>query len=123
MSKKILLAENSRITLLLHCRALSERTSHDLIVARTGQEAVDLAASEQPDLIIMNTSMSGKSGFEACAEIRSHVNSSAVPIILLSHQNEPGMMDDGFQSGCSDFIIAPISEQELVALVEDRLDA
>jgi CheY-like chemotaxis protein len=122
MSKKILLADNSRIALLLRCRALSERTTHDIVIATDGNSAIEKALAELPDLILMDTSLPEKDGIAACIELRRDLRTASTPIVLLSNLCEKKHVDAAFGAGCSDYLLKPIDESELIGVLEAYLD-
>ena len=89
-----------------------------VIVGRDGEEAVELAANEQPDLIILDIMMPGLNGFEACRQIRDF---SPVPIIMLTAKAEESAKIKGLDVGADDYITKPFSIDELLARVKANL--
>jgi DNA-binding response OmpR family regulator len=89
-----------------------------IIVGRDGEEAVNLAASDQPDLIILDIMMPGLNGFEACRQIRQF---SPVPIIMLTAKAEESAKIKGLDVGADDYITKPFSIDELLARVRANL--
>lgn len=89
-----------------------------VIVGRDGEEAVKLAADEQPDLIILDIMMPGLNGFEACRQIRHF---SSVPIIMLTAKAEESAKIKGLDVGADDYITKPFSIDELLARVKANL--
>lgn len=97
-------------------------TGYELVTASDGQQAVEKAGSESPDLILMDVVMPNKSGFEACREIRADARTSHIPVILVTTRGEEEAVEAGFSSGCNDYITKPVNAQELVLLVKSYLD-
>lgn len=118
MSKKVLLVDDSRTALMLASMALSQRATYSLVTAGDGQEAIEKAASELPDLILMDLVMPRKNGFEACKAIRENPQTSEIPIILLTTRGEADCVEAGFLNGCNDYLTKPINEKELLNMVE-----
>lgn len=83
--------------------------------AMNGQEAVDMAASQKPDLIILDLMMPLKSGIDACREIRA---ASKIPIIMLTAKGEEIDRILGLELGADDYIVKPFSAREVVARVK-----
>lgn len=83
--------------------------------AMNGQEAVDMAASQKPDLIILDLMMPVKSGIDACREIRAV---SKIPIIMLTAKGEEIDRILGLELGADDYIVKPFSAREVVARVK-----
>ena len=98
------------------------RTNYELITASDGQQAVEEARSEAPDLILMDVVMPNKNGFQACREIRDDERTAHIPIILVTTRGEEECVEIGFSSGCNDYITKPVNAQELVLLVQSYLE-
>lgn len=120
MRKKILLVDDSLTALMIEQTMLS-RGPYDLIVARDGQEAVERAVAERPDLILMDVVMPRMDGFEACKTLRSRDDTRAIPIILVTTRGEADSVEEGFESGCSDYITKPIDSLELLSKLANFL--
>lgn len=121
MQKKILVVDDSRTALMMQTSILSQRTRHKLVVARDGEEAVAVARTEVPDLILMDVVMPRKNGFEACQELRLHDNTAGIPVILLTSRGEQECVEAGFVSGCNDYLTKPVDAAELVQMIEAYL--
>lgn len=119
--KKILLVDDSSTTLLIEEMVLREHTQYGLLTARDGEEAVEKAIAEQPNLILMDVIMPRMNGFEACREMRKHEALRKVPIIMVTSRGESCNVEQGFESGCSDYVTKPINGAELVAIVNGYL--
>jgi len=120
--KKILLVDDSATTLMMEQMVLRGQ-SYDIVTAKNGREAVAVAASEQPDLILLDVVMPEMNGFEACRLIRMHEATKSVPIIMVTTKGEEQNVETGFESGCSDYITKPINGAELLTKVRSYLEA
>ncbi len=90
-------------------------TGHHVVVARDGQTAVEQAALEQPDLIILDLLLPGAiDGFEVCRRVREF---STVPIIMLTARAQEQDKLRGFSLGADDYVTKPFSARELLARV------
>ncbi|MBI4862630.1 MAG: response regulator [Candidatus Riflebacteria bacterium] len=118
--KKILLVDDSDTALILE-RMILNRQSYELLVARDGQEAIDKALAERPDLIVMDVMMPGVNGFEATRVLRSKEPTKSTPIILVTTRSEAENMEAGFESGCTDYITKPINGTEFLAKIRTCL--
>ena len=121
--QKILLVDDSSTTLLIEEMVLSEHTQYELVLARDGEEAVEKAISEQPNLILMDVVMPRMNGFDACREMRRHEALRKVPIIMVTSRGESYNVEQGFESGCNDYVTKPIDGAELVEIVNGYLIA
>jgi DNA-binding response OmpR family regulator len=118
--KKILLADDSTTALMME-QAILAKGAYDVVVARDGRAAVQLAVDEAPDLIILDVVMPCMDGFEACRELRRLEATRATPIIMVTTRGEPQNIETGYEAGCSDYVTKPINGPELVSKVRDLL--
>jgi CheY-like chemotaxis protein len=121
MSKKILVVDDSKTALMMEREILQRRTPYQCVTASDGQEAVEKAQQEHPDLILMDVVMPRMNGFEACKLIRQGASTREIPIVLVTTRGEESYMEAGFQSGCNDYITKPVNGSELVALLQSYL--
>lgn len=119
--QKILLVDDSSTTLLIEEMMLREHTQYELVLARDGEEAVEKAIAEQPNLILMDVVMPRMNGFDACREMRRHEALRKVPIIMVTSRGESYNVEQGFESGCNDYVTKPIDGAELVEIVNGYL--
>ena len=118
--KKILLVDDSN-TILMMERMLLTRGPYDLVTASDGDEAVEKALSERPDLILMDVVMPRMNGFEACRRIREDEAIGDIPIIMVTTRGEVDNIETGFESGCNDYVTKPINGPELIAKLQNYL--
>lgn len=95
-----------------------EASGYQVITADNGASAVELAATETPDLILLDIMLPHKDGYQACREIRAF---SAVPIIMLTALGQTDDIVRGLNAGADDYIPKPFSAQELLARIRARL--
>lgn len=117
--KKILLVDDSSTVLLME-RALLSR-SYEVISAADGQEGIDKALLERPDLILMDVVMPQMSGFEAVRRLREHPGTREIPVIMVTTRGELTSVESGYESGCNDYVTKPFSGVELLAKVKSCL--
>jgi len=118
--KKVLLVDDSSTALLMEKMILG-KGPYALLTAANGEEAVAKALAEVPDLILLDVMMPRMNGFEACRRIRQSEATRSVPIIMVTTRGEAGHVEEGFASGCSDYITKPINSSELLAKVQSFL--
>jgi DNA-binding response OmpR family regulator len=118
--KKILVVDDSSTVLLMERMILSQR-SYEIITASDGEEGVDKARSERPDLVLMDVVMPRLDGFEACRRIRASEETRATPVIMVTTRGELWNMEQAYKSGCSDYIIKPIDGLELLEKVRNQI--
>jgi two-component system KDP operon response regulator KdpE len=88
-----------------------KKAGFEVVTAVNGQEGLDKAKAERPDLVIMDVMMPEMDGFEALSMIRKI---SDVPVIMLTVKNEDEDKHLAFSSGADDYLTKPFSPQELV---------
>ena len=111
---RILVVDDEK-TLVKGMKFNLENEGYEVEAAYDGVTAVDLARRESFDLIILDWMMPGKSGSEACMEIRTF---SDVPVIMLTAKSEDSDKIMGFACGADDYVTKPFSPSELVARVD-----
>lgn len=95
-----------------------ERANYQVLVARDGQEALDLARREQPDLIILDLMLPRLDGLEVCRALRRERD---VPIIMLTARDAEVDRVVGLELGADDYVVKPFSVRELMARVKSVL--
>ncbi len=115
--KKVLLVDDEA-AIVQSLRYNLERSGYTVIAAGDGRSAVQLAASEQPDLIILDIMLPILDGVEACKEIRK---SSSVPIIMLTAKDQEFDKVLALELGADDYVTKPFSLGEIIARVKARL--
>ena len=120
--KKILVVDDSR-TALFMVTTILRKERYELVTACDGEQALEMAASERPDLILMDVIMPRKTGFEACRELKRREDTKAIPVILVTTRGEGENVEAGFQSGCNDYVTKPINALELITKVRDHMGA
>lgn len=116
--KKVLLVDDSKTTLLMHQMILSKRTGYKVLTATDGQEAVETAKKERPDLILMDVVMPRMTGLEACQALRSCADTCDIPIILVTTRGEEFSVQSGYECGCNDYLTKPVDAGVLVELLD-----
>lgn len=118
--KKILLADDSN-TILMMEKFILRNDPFDLVTAGNGEEAVQKAVEQQPDLILLDVIMPKMGGFEACRAIRANAATREIPVIMVTTRGEPTNVEAGWANGCTDYITKPINAVELLAKVRSLL--
>ena len=114
---KILVVDDEKL-LVKGIRFNLENEGYEVITGCDGMEAVELAGSENPDLIVLDLMMPRLDGLEACGKIREF---SDVPIIMLTAKADDMDKLLGFEHGADDYLTKPFEIIELLARVESVL--
>jgi len=121
MKYKILFVNDCSTTSRMEQVLFAKRTDHNLIMARNGQEALEKAISELPDLILMEASLSN---MEACREMRKVRKLHGVPILLLTNYGAlPSEIENSFGSESHDVPATSLKWRDLFERVNTYLTA
>jgi len=88
-----------------------------VLTAADGNEALELAQSAPPDVILLDIMMPGKDGFEVCEQLRSNVKTAFIPILMVTARDDASSRTRGFLVGTDDYVAKPFERAELVARV------
>lgn len=93
----------------------------DVISAQDGEEALSLAVSESPDLVIMDVMMPGCGGIEACRRLKQDARTRQIPVILLTARASREDRQAGEAAGAAEYITKPFSPQKVIEVVQSIL--
>jgi len=119
---KLLLAEDNELNRDMLSRRLIRR-GFTVLIAEDGQKAVEMAASEAPDLILMDMSLPIIDGWEATRRIKAEPATSGVPIIALTAHAMQGDREKALEAGCDDYDTKPIDLPRLLKKIESLVGA
>lgn len=95
-----------------------EKEGFEVMCAYDGEEAIELAESERPDLILLDIMLPKKDGYEVCREVRK---TQSMPIIMLTAKDSEIDKVLGLELGADDYVTKPFSNRELIARVKANL--
>ncbi len=116
MSKFKLLIVDDEVDLLAELKPLLERSGYEVVTASDGQQALDLAPREKPDLIILDVLMPRLDGRETLRRLRR--GNDWTPVILLTQVGTPAERALSLQEGADDYLNKPFEPLELMARVQ-----
>jgi CheY-like chemotaxis protein len=93
-----------------------KRTPATIFTATSGEEAINLAMREWPDLIYMDVVMPGMSGIDACRKIKSHPSLKKIPVVLIFTPNRDANTEEIVASGCDGYLAKPFGREEFLNL-------
>ena len=94
----------------------------DVVQAANGQEAVERAQVELPDLILMDVRMPKMTGYEACRQLKSIPAMRDIPVVFLSAKGQETEIQQGIEVGAEEYILKPFAPDELARQVQAVLD-
>jgi len=110
---KILYVEDNDDNIYMLKRRLT-RAGYTVVVATDGAQGVAMAASEQPDLVLMDLSLPVVDGWEAARRIKAAPETSRIPIIALTAHAMSGDEEKALAAGCDDFDTKPVELERLL---------
>ena len=117
---KIFLVEDHEMNRDMLSRRLL-RKGYEVVMAVDGGEGVAMAASERPDLILMDMSLPVLSGWEATRKIKENPALAAIPVIALTAHAMAGDREQALAAGCDDYDTKPIELPRLLEKIEKHL--
>lgn len=120
MAKKILIVEDNP-DLMYVLRKQVENLGFQTVLAVNGKQAVELAATQLPDLILMDMMMPQMNGMEATRLIRQNPKTQAVPILAVTVLQTHEDREKCLQSGCNDYLNKPFTYEQLGSRIEKLL--
>jgi two-component system cell cycle response regulator DivK len=112
MTKRVLLVEDNLSTVDVLEKAL-QYLGYEVKVAKNGLEAVKMAVSELPDLVVMDIMLPELDGFEATRRLRENPSTRDVPILAATAKTMPGDKERCLTAGCDSYIAKPFDHREL----------
>lgn len=120
MTHKILIADDEP-NIVISLEYLMKRQGFEVSVARDGQEAIDMAESSTPDLILLDVMMPHKNGFEVCQALRAQPRFADVRILMLTAKGRDTDIAKGMALGANAYMTKPFATRDLVEKVHALL--
>lgn len=94
---------------------------HSTVVATDGEEALEMAQREKPDLVLLDVVLPRMDGFQVCRKIKKDAQTAKIPVILVSSKTQESDKFWGLKQGASAYICKPFSPEELAETVAKNL--
>ena len=120
MGAKILVADDDLLISQLLESKLRSR-GYEVLHAADGEEAIQLAQSERPAIILLDVMMPGLDGVEVLRFLQQHPEVSSIPVIMLSARKAENDVVTGLRLGATDYMVKPFMPEELFARIERAL--
>jgi CheY-like chemotaxis protein len=118
---KVLLVEDNEMNRDMLSRRLTRR-GFEVVFAGDGQQGLDLARSEKPDVILMDMSLPVMDGWEATRRIKADGTMRSIPVIGLTAHAMSGDREKAIEAGCDDYDTKPVEMERLLGKIERLLD-
>ena len=99
-----------------------EKNGFETLVASDGEEAISMAETSQPDLILMDVFMPGMNGFQATRQLSRNPGTSAIPVVMVTSKDQETDRIWGLRQGAVDYLMKPVKQDDLLAAVRARID-
>lgn len=117
---KVLLVEDNEMNRDMLSRRLIKR-GYEIVMAVDGQQGVDLAATESPDIILLDMSLPVMDGWDAARAIKGNPATQNLPIIALTAHALAGDREKALEAGCDDYDTKPVDLKRLLGKMEALL--
>lgn len=120
MSGRILVVDDIATNRLILQAKLSS-AYFEVLLAEGGEQAIEIARAELPDMILLDVMMPGIDGYEVCRRLKSAPETAHIPIVMVTAANEQTERIRGFEAGADDFLNKPINDMTLFTRVRNLL--
>jgi two-component system cell cycle response regulator len=120
MSGRVLVVDDVATNRLL-LRAKLSSAYYDVVVAENGKQALEMARSEQPDMIMLDVMMPDIDGFAVCARLKACEETAHIPVIMVTALDTPEERIRGLEAGADDFLSKPFNDLALFARVRNLM--
>lgn len=117
---KILVVDDSPTALRLTKNALSGR-GFQILTAADGEEALVVAASERPDLILLDVILPKKNGFQVCRQLKTNAGTREIKVVLVTSKTQDSDRFWGLKQGADGYLTKPFGEEALLAAVAQQI--
>lgn len=122
MSHARVLAVDDSPTVLDMLKAILESGGYEVITASDGQEALNTARDESPDLILLDVMLPKLDGYRVCRLLKFDQKYKSIPIIMLTAKSEDQSVATGMRTGADQYLTKPVEPEKLLASVAEELD-
>ena len=116
----VLVVDDYLLNLKLLCASLS-RAKYEVLVAQTGESALEIAVSQQPELILLDIRMPEMDGYEVCRRLKASPVTRDIPVIFMTGVSESDNKVKGLKLGAADYITKPIHPEEALSRIKTHL--
>lgn len=120
--ERILVVDDIEANRALLCLVMEDE-GYETIEASNGDRALNIVESECPDAILLDVHMPGMDGIEVCRRVKANAQSSHIPIIMVSADDQNTVVDSAFAAGAQCFIVKPFHEDELASELRQALNS
>ncbi len=117
---KVLIVDDSPAH-ILSLKKMVEGWGHETLTAQSGEQALQIARQEQPDVILMDVVMPGMNGFQVTRKLSSDQTTHSIPVIFVSIKNSEADRVWGMRQGATAYVTKPVNPEDLLAAISDAV--
>jgi twitching motility two-component system response regulator PilH len=102
-------------------KKILEKQGYQILVAKDGQEGVDMASEVKPDLIIMDVVMPVLNGFQATRQLKNNDRTADIPVIMVTTKDQKTDINWGMRQGANEYLVKPVAPAELLQKIKALL--
>ena len=118
--RKVLIADDEP-NIVISLEYLMKREGHEVVVARDGEQALELIRAERPALVLLDVMMPLKTGYEVCQALRADEATAGIKVLILTAKGRDTDVAMGLGVGADAYMTKPFSTKELAAKVRELL--
>jgi two-component system, cell cycle response regulator DivK len=121
LGERVLIVEDNEKNMKL-VRDVLQATGYGTLEATTGEEAIELALSQAPALVLMDVQLPGIDGVEALERMRQNERTASIPVLALTAQAMSGDRERFLEAGFDGYLAKPVDVGELIEAVREHCD-
>jgi twitching motility two-component system response regulator PilH len=103
-------------------KKILEKQGYTIVVAKDGQEGVDIAIQVHPDLILMDVVMPVLNGFQATRQLKNNEKTSNIPVIMVTTKDQKTDINWGMRQGANEYLVKPVAPVDLLNKIKALLN-
>ncbi len=104
-----------------HLAKLLQKNGYQTLTAANGDEGIECARREKPDLILMDVVMPGLNGFQATRELATNPETASIPVIIVTRKDQKVDRVWGLRQGAREYLTKPVNEAALINMIHEAL--
>jgi twitching motility two-component system response regulator PilH len=103
-------------------KKILEKQGYTIVVAKDGQEGVDMAKQTRPDIILMDVVMPVLNGFQATRQLKNSEETADIPVIMVTTKDQKTDINWGMRQGANEYLVKPVAPAELLHKIRSLLN-